>query len=77
MLELHESSRSSCRQADDEAGRARRHLGIAGLAPGDLDESRPLDSHEGPPNDDAVDVDGEDAALFCLESREVPHPAYQ
>src|SRR5216683_173913 len=75
VFELHECSGTSRSEANHETGGARRHLLIAGLAPGDFDEAGALDTHERAANDDAVDVDGEEAAVPDLKSGEIAHPA--
>src|SRR5262249_19296159 len=77
VLELDERAGAARREADDQARGARRHLLVAGLAPGDLDEARPLDAHEAAADDDAVDVDREQPAVAGLEPRDVAHPAHE
>ncbi len=58
-----------------QAGCARRHRGVSGFAPGDLDEMWSIDADEMPAYQHAVDVNREDSPVDRFEACDVAHPA--
>src|SRR5882672_11853736 len=75
MLEPDARSLAAGLEGDEELRRSGRHRVVARLAPGDLDEQWTFEAREVPADEDAVDVDGEEAAVHRLEPRDISHPA--